>query len=72
MSTEAPGSPPAQGRHRIEFAVEVETLGHQFKRARVGNPNIGSYTIFCDEPASFGGDGSAPSPLQYFAASLGF
>src|SRR5687767_8698122 len=72
MRSETPGSPPAIGRHQIEFSVDVETLGHQFKRARVGNPNIGSHTIFCDEPASYGGDGSAPSPLQYFAASLGF
>jgi uncharacterized OsmC-like protein len=33
---------------------------------------VGTFTVVSDEGAIVGGDGSAPSPLSYFTAAIGF
>lgn len=35
------------------------------------NAQIGKHTIYTDQPLSSGGDGTAPSPIVLFLASLG-
>lgn len=35
-------------------------------------PGLGAFYVFCDEPKSIGGTDSAPAPLQYLVAALGF
>lgn len=62
----------AVGRRELVFEADAETLGPQLKRARVGNNDIGTFSLFCDEPEIIGGDNSAPTPLMYFTSALGF
>lgn len=45
----------------------IRLIGDQLKEARVGE-----YTLRCDEAKSRQGGGTAPSPLQYFVAAIGF
>lgn len=60
-----------------EFREHPERA-HIFQRARIRIVNnyrkearIGPFTILSDEHAPVG-EGSAPSPLQYFTAAIGF
>ena len=62
----------AQKAREIVIQAYVEALGGQLKRARVEAPGLGTFHIFCDEPKSIGGTDSAPAPLQYLVAALGF
>ena len=55
------------GRHEFVVQCEVEALEKMRKVARAG-----PFTFYCDEGESLGGDNSAPYPLMYLAASLGF
>lgn len=52
---------------RIVVRAQVRTLDNLVKEARVGR-----YTFRSDEAADLGGDGSAPNPLAFFVASIGF
>jgi uncharacterized OsmC-like protein len=52
---------------RILARARVRTQGNLVKEARVGK-----FTFMCDEAEFLGGDGSAPNPLGYFVASIGF
>lgn len=61
------GSELKPGRHEFVVQCEVETLERMRKVARAG-----PFTFYCDEGESLGGDNSAPYPLMYLAASLGF
>jgi uncharacterized OsmC-like protein len=62
-----------EGRRReIVIRANVQALGGQLKRARVEGEGLGTFYIYCDEPASIGGANSAPAPLQFLAAALGF
>ena len=58
-----------KGTHVLELLAEPGqlALGDQLKEATVGE-----YTILCDEAKSRRGGGTAPSPLQYFIAAIGF
>lgn len=51
--------------NRIE--ADCETLEGMLKVGRVGG-----FEIHCDEGARLGGGGTAPSPLGYFTAAIGF
>ncbi len=51
--------------NRIE--ADCETLDGMRK---VGH--VGGFEIFCDESVRVGGEGTAPSPLGYFTAAIGF
>lgn len=53
--------------HTIRQRAVIRLIQDQLKEARVGE-----YTIRCDEAKSRKGGGTAPSPLQYFVAAVGF
>ena len=46
---------------------EADDLGNMLRRV-----NVSGFKIMCDEPKTIGGDGTAPAPLHYFAASILF
>lgn len=52
---------------KIQVRARVRTLDNLRKEARVG-----PWTFLADEAPNLGGDGSAPTPLAYFVASIGF
>jgi uncharacterized OsmC-like protein len=52
---------------RFSFDLVAERTVRQQKRAR-----FGPFEMQSDEGANLGGDDSAPPPLAYFAAALGF
>ena len=47
--------------------AECETLERQRKVAHVQG-----FEVYCDESERVGGEGTAPSPLGYFTAGIGF
>ncbi len=51
-----------------EDAMEVKIT---FPGGKKVNANIGERTVATDQPVSGGGEGSAPTPFDYFLASLG-
>ena len=51
----------------IVIDVDVESMG---KMRKEGHGR--GFTVHCDERAQTGGDNTAPSPMVYFALSLGF
>jgi hypothetical protein len=50
-----------------KIEAECESLERMRKVARVQG-----FEVFCDEGAHVGGDSTAPSPLGYFVAGVGF
>jgi len=50
--------------------LDVEDMGQMLRRAFIDTH--GKFTIYCDEPEAIGGNGTAPAPLHYFAASILF
>lgn len=55
------------GGHTLTTRAKIRLVEDQLKEAQ-----IGEYTIRCDEAKSRRGGGTAPSPLQYFVAAVGF
>ncbi|MGH2598115.1 MAG: hypothetical protein ACRDJ9_01875 [Dehalococcoidia bacterium] len=55
------------GSRQFTFDVVAERVVRQQKRAL-----FGGFEILCDEGAGIGGDNTAPPPLAYFAAAVGF
>jgi uncharacterized OsmC-like protein len=53
--------------NRITATVDIEHVEKMLRRARTDN----GHHFFSDERV-FGGDDSAPEPLQYFTAATGF
>ncbi len=51
----------------IVLEADAETLGKMRKEGHARG-----FTVYCDEAERTGGDNGAPSPLAYFALSLGF
>ena len=47
--------------------ARIRLIQDQLKEARVQN-----FTLQCDEATERGGGGTAPSPLGYFVAAIGF
>ena len=47
--------------------ADAKLLGQQYQEVNVQN-----FTIACDEPVSSGGTDKASTPLDFFAASIGF
>ena len=65
-----PNYDPFQGggsSRSMVIGCEVNDLGNMLRRATVGG-----FEIMCDEPETIGGNGTAPAPLHYFAASILF
>jgi len=54
-------------RAKIVVRAKVRLIEDQLKEARTGE-----YVFRADEPKARRGGGQAPSPLQYFTASVGF
>jgi hypothetical protein len=52
---------------RFTFDVEATTTTRQQKKA-----TFAQFEMLCDEGAAIGGDDTAPPPLAYFGAALGF
>jgi hypothetical protein len=51
--------------------VDVSNVGDKFRK--VGQTfSDGGFTLYSDEEVAFGGDGSAPWPLEYFLLAFGF
>ena len=63
-------------RMRFDAHINVESMpeGMHLKKATIFSnvPNGGVWEVISDEGTAVGGRGSAPSPLMYFAAGLGF
>jgi hypothetical protein len=51
----------------IFIEADCETLERQRKVAHVQG-----FTVYCDESERVGGENTAPSPLGYFTAAMGF
>ena len=66
-----PGLDPTVTRREVVIEADAETLE---KMRKEGHAKVREavYTVYCDEGASLGGDGSAPPPLAYFCTSLAF
>ena len=47
--------------------ADAKLLGQQYQEVKVRD-----FTIACDEPVPSGGTDTAPTPLDFFAASIGF
>ena len=62
--------PPGQSSRSMVIELDVEDMGNMLRGALVDTH--GKFTIYCDEPAAIGGNGTAPAPLHYFAASILF
>ena len=62
--------PPGETRRSSVVEMDVEDMGDMLRRAFT-RAN-GDFTIYCDEPETLGGNGTAPTPLHYFAASILF
>jgi hypothetical protein len=62
--------PPGETSRSMVVEIDVEDMGSMLRRAFT--KAHGDFTIYCDEGASVGGNGTAPAPLHYFAASILF
>ena len=59
----------------LEVDFLAELTGDGLIKSGVVQPNVpgfGAFEIFCDEGASIGGTDTAPAPLSYLAAGIGF
>jgi uncharacterized OsmC-like protein len=54
-------------KREIVMEADVESIERLRKEGHVRG-----FTIYCDEQQRTGGDNSAPSPMGYFALSVGF
>ena len=51
------------------FVIEADTE-HLERMLKEGHTQ--GFTLYCDEGPRLGGDNTAPSPLGYFALSIGY
>ena len=66
------GLDPSIRSREIVFEADVTGVTPFLKLATVHRNGAGHMTFACDEGASLGGLGSAPTPLMYFSAALAF
>lgn len=62
----------AHSGRQIEITVHAKNLERMKKEAAIQMKDGRSFTISADEGEHLGGEGSAPSPLGYFVASVAF
>jgi len=62
--------PVANNQRTFEILAEARTISHMKKEATVTARDL-VFTIQCDEGVRTGGEGSAPTPMQYFVAGVG-
>ena len=67
MTNRPPGLDPTVTYRENKIEAVCESLERMRKVAHVQG-----FDVFCDEGARLGGDHSAPSPLGYFVAGVGF
>ena len=67
FATPPPALDPRVTYRENVIEADCETLE---KMRKVGR--IKQFTIYCDEGERLGGDNTAPSPLEYFTAGIGF
>jgi hypothetical protein len=51
--------------------VNAWTVNDRFRKAGQTYKD-GGFTLYSDEEVAFGGDGTAPWPIEYFLLGLGF
>ncbi len=59
----------------LEVDFIAELTGDGFVKTGVVQPNVpgfGAFEVLCDEGSSIGGTDTAPAPLSYLAAGIGF
>jgi len=64
---------PQEGRE-VRVRLTAESRHDMKKRALVAVevPGFSTFSMWCDEGTSLGGDDSAPAPLAYFSAAIAF
>lgn len=67
MDDPPPALDPSVTYRENVIEAEVESLERMRKMARVQG-----FEVFCDEGERVGGECTAPSPLGYFTAAVGF
>jgi uncharacterized OsmC-like protein len=65
--TPPPALDPTVTYREIVVEARCEALARQRKVAHVQG-----FTVYCDESERVGGENTAPSPLGYFTAAIGF
>ncbi len=65
--TPPPALDPTIAYREIAVEAHCESLERQRKVAHVQG-----FTVYCDESERVGGENTAPSPLGYFTAAIGF
>jgi hypothetical protein len=66
------GLDPTIVTREITFDADVQAITPFLKIATTSRGGATPMTFACDEGPSLGGLGSAPTPLMYFTAALGF
>lgn len=62
---------PHMARMVTVLEVDVRTVGDKFRK--IGQTfRDGGFTLYSDEEIPFGGEGTAPWPLEYLLLSVGF
>ena len=72
MNREPEGLDPAVRSREIVFEADVTSVTPFLKLATVSRGGSGHISFLSDEGPNLGGLGSAPTPLMYFNAALGF
>ena len=67
MESPPPALDPSVTYRENVIEAEVESLERMRKVARVQG-----FEVYCDESERLGGESTAPSPLGYFTAAVGF
>ena len=67
MQSPPPALDPTVTYRENEIVAEAESLERMRKVAHVQG-----FEVFCDESERVGGEDTAPSPLGYFTAAVGF
>jgi DNA-directed RNA polymerase subunit E'/Rpb7 len=62
-----------EGRE-IRVRLTAEPVDSMKKKAIITHesPGFGTFSMWCDEGTSIGGEASAPAPLDYFSAAVAF
>jgi hypothetical protein len=65
---------PQEGGQEIRLRLTAESKSKMNKQAFVAveAPGFSTFSMWCDEGTSLGGEDSAPAPLAYFAAAVAF
>jgi len=69
--TDEPSDESAKGVRHIEVFAEASSIENWRKQVIAGQPDAGRFAFIADEGKYMpGGEGTAPTPLTYFAAGV--